>query len=235
VHVSVNSSPPVIRTVIDIPEAILEEYKRNQHQQHGDNEGNRTVAKVAVGVAAIYAAIAALQWCEMYKANQIAGRANKMTQENVANADRPWVGVYGMGMRNFSIGQQPSIEAAFSNSGKTPALDFVYTINVRTGLSEHPSRTPPFQVLSVPIVAPTAPPSRFPLFPNGTSSSSSTFNVTLDEKMIQEFKADKRWIIVKGRIDYNDRFKGSHQTNFCFFYIAQRDVFEGCTQGNSAN
>jgi hypothetical protein len=53
--------------------------------------------------------------------------------------------------------------------------------------------------------------------------------------LLQEFKADQRWLVVKGRITYKDGFSRSHETDFCFFYYATRDVFEGCTQGNSAN
>src|SRR5271167_1618064 len=48
-------TPPVVRAVIDVPEAVLEEYRRNNKNQNRDNTSSHSIAKGALIAAIIYA------------------------------------------------------------------------------------------------------------------------------------------------------------------------------------
>jgi hypothetical protein len=121
---------PVARTVIDIPDAVLQAFERYQEAQNRDNQRNRTIAKWAVAGAWIYAAIALFQWCAMRhtlnetrEANSLARRAQSQTEDILRETERPWIGMQSVRFSNFTINQKPSVSVEFNNSGKGPALD----------------------------------------------------------------------------------------------------------------
>lgn len=127
-----NGAAPVTRTIIDVPDSVIQEYYRNQKEQRRDNRKNRTIAWLAVAGAWIYAAIAAFQWCAMRTANtQNAG--------NFVASQRPYVSI---GTKDGTLGNFSEIANAqgkltvflhFHNGGNLPASRFNVQLFAATG------------------------------------------------------------------------------------------------------
>ena len=77
---------PITRAVVDIPDSILQEYRRSSEQTHRDNKGNTRIAGWAVKVAAIYTSIAAIQSC-------LSCQANRLTRDQFQAVQRPYVSI----------------------------------------------------------------------------------------------------------------------------------------------
>jgi hypothetical protein len=187
------------------------------------------------GLTFVYVHYSGRQWQAAQEANRIARIANGITQENVANADRPWVGLSAAALTNFNVGQQPTLSLTFLNSGKTPALNFYSTVDLRLVLGSPPSRTPPTGSLTWPIMEPTTTASRSAVFPNTTIGSTNISGWALDNVQFENIKSGHTWLVFKARLRYEDTNKRAHETDVCAFYDPSINVFHTCAQGNSAS
>jgi hypothetical protein len=110
---------PVTRTLIDIRDSIIEELHSNQKQEHADHKSNRTIAIIAVVVAAGYALVTLLLWCE-------AREANDLSRQNAIASERPWLGPFAGTIEDFAEGKTPTVEIFIQNFGKSPALNIEF-------------------------------------------------------------------------------------------------------------
>ncbi len=112
-----SSAPPIARTIIEIPESILQEYRRDQKKQHRDNRKNRTIAWLAVVGAWFYATVTTFQYCEM----KTATTAAKNSADSSFASVRAWLDIADWSVPepewiNKGIGKK------LANVGKTSAL-----------------------------------------------------------------------------------------------------------------
>ncbi len=82
---------------------------------------------IGLGVLIAYTTFAALQWCQMKRATDLAQKANgdAWTLANRANqtaidSERPWVGTT-FTIQDWTVGRAPVAHVAFVNSGRRPA------------------------------------------------------------------------------------------------------------------
>lgn len=112
-----------LRTIVDIPESILKEYRAYQKQTHRENRTAQYLALAAVLGAWIYAGIAALQWCQMRQATVATQRAAEAAKESADAAMagvRPWL-VNENIITIEMVDGRPEISVHYRNMGKTPA------------------------------------------------------------------------------------------------------------------
>jgi hypothetical protein len=117
---------PVIRTIIEIPDSIIQEYRRNNEEQKSENRKNHTIAIWAVAGAWIYATIALFQWCEMRKTVREQITANGIATENLRTTERAYIV-----MKSPTEGtNQGRLVLRIMNTGRLPASEINTTIYV---------------------------------------------------------------------------------------------------------
>jgi hypothetical protein len=224
-----SGATPVTRAIIEIPDSIIQEYRTNQQQQKRDNKINRWIAISAVAGAWIYAAIAVFQLIAMRHANQLIETAQGLTQETIANADRPWVGIYKMTPINFGVGQRVGAHLVLLNSGKTPATH-LHTEPDVTITERYPVDSPPRGVWG------GNPSAGGVLFPGQTVDMWPVANNVLTPDQFTRLNEGLTlFVVVSGPITYTDRFGREHSTKFCAYLDYATKAFVACQNGNSAD
>jgi hypothetical protein len=109
---------PVTRTIVEIPDAILEEYRADKKQNDRDNRKTRNIAIFAVIGAWIAALVAGIQSYEMIKTT----KANELAANAAAAATAAWI-IFEAAEYRGMTGNRAIFYVALKNVGKTPALD----------------------------------------------------------------------------------------------------------------
>lgn len=110
-----SGSTPVIRTIIEIPQSVMDEYRRAQQAENREHSKNRTVAWWAVFGAFTYALIAGYQSCLMRETEQIAVLNNRpVLYENGVKATE-----------KTPDGIPSKVRVRFRNFGKSLAVGIV--------------------------------------------------------------------------------------------------------------
>src|SRR6266849_2671954 len=128
-----NRIPPITRTIVEISDSTLEEYRTNQKQQYRENKINRGIAIAAVLGAWLYAAIAAFQWAAMLNSNNL----TKIATENAAHAfrmsERAWIGFKYQHPILVNGREVAIVSSVYVNAGKSPATHVKTMIRLRVG------------------------------------------------------------------------------------------------------
>jgi len=222
------------RFEFDIPQT-----ERSHEKRHDEEEGRSknlghdlrrrlreatfVVEVVGVALLCVYATIAALQWRELKKTNDLTIAANARTLEAVVDYDRPWLGVHHIDALELAPGKKMGGNLTLLNSGQTPAL--------HTGVVTHAVMARPGEEAS----AKGTPENAQVVFPNMDFRIEAKTDSELSAEDVEAIKARTKFLMLVGHFVYQDRLKRSHETYFCAVYDAENNNFGPCKGGNEAN
>lgn len=218
--------PPIARTVIEVPDSILQTYRTYRKQQERENKISRWIAIAAVAGAWIYASITAFQLCATREANTIARNAVKQTQDIMQAADRSWIGVDTVEMKNFEMGKVIRARIRVKNSGNTTALKVVHK-SYTTFVEEIPESPPN-------LTFPISHQSEIVLTPNQTMDIPVPGKRILSTDEFNNVENGKWIVVVWSEVIYTDRFFTTGKTTLCYYYVPKEAVFYTCAKGNDA-
>ena len=163
---------------------------------------------------------------EMRRANKNTESAQTETAKTWFIENRPWVGIQRAAMLDFGTDRPARVYAIVTNTGRTIATD----ATIIGGAWIRNTKDPPKgAVEKTPIL--TGP---MPVLP--AMSSEIRF---ASEKVGADIKAaikdTKKFLVVAGRVTYRDTTGGWHRTDFCIFYVPDRDTTAFCPTDNYAD
>jgi hypothetical protein len=162
-----------------------------------------------------------------------AEKGAQIAQESFYVGDRPYVFAGYMMIEKFEAGVKPKITVVFSNTGKTPALDFKFAAKASISPEPSPKKDMPRHGV---VFEPTLPnfPGSISTLPAGERMGAPIEReVTLDKTTIEEIKSRKKFLFVYGLAFYKDGLGKPHELRFCSFYIPSEDMFAPCSEFNS--
>jgi hypothetical protein len=197
------NTPPIARTIIEIPDSVVQEYRTNQKENQRENKINRRIAIAAVVGAWIYAAIAVFQWCEMRA-------ANRETTQTLHVNERAFLYCQSVTITGGNAGEQNQhyVYQVFSNSGLTQAR----RVKASFGISEAKG------VTNVQYEMPETKSymenndTRFNIIPTKETGGVVT---TIDGDVVDRLQHLTSGLIVYGTIRYCDIFGDPHVTRYC--------------------
>ncbi len=211
-----SGSAPVVRAIIEIPDAIIQEYRRNNQEQERENSKNRTIAKWALAGAWIYAAIAVFQWCATRQANAL---TRKLVQGTVA----PLV-ICSVDAQRV-VPRELTVEVVCPNSGLTIADDVNGTVTITsekfpegTVLAHHSYQ---FGGKGV-VIQPHEPEPKKWTYPLEGFSEAEEMPRIINWQEI---------IIADGSVNYSDRIGGTVTRPFCQVYANYTILFPDYHEG----
>jgi hypothetical protein len=149
---AVRNPPQPSPVIVSYDEKTTTDTKTQQSRQYQMQKSIRNWTSAAVLAAIVYASIAALQWCEMQRANGLAQKANQDAWTLADNAnqtaiysERPWVGI-NIAIQNWTDDKTRKAVIVFTNSGRRPAK----TTLVQSGSHDFKSfpPNPPYELHS---------------------------------------------------------------------------------------
>jgi hypothetical protein len=138
--------------------------------------------------------------------------------------ERAWVGIDSLSIGPLRSSEPLSVVATIRNSGRSPALDVVISLNTKIVLKDGdgPAQRPPCTGCT-----------RSVLLPNGSLNvAADTTEGRLTASSLDRITSGLDNITVSGRIDYRDADGGAHQTLACFIYQPRASAFSACPTGN---
>ena len=211
-------SPPLeVRAIVHTPEGVQAEQREYQTKQ-GRYQGRNLIATWAgVFVVAAYTTFAALQWCQMRRATNLAQKANDdawtladRANRTAVGAERPWIGVQ-FAVRDWEPNKSPSTSGYFINSGRRPAKVTLVAFD------HHDYRVFPkdplyhryaTDVKSVALIV-----------PGGNVSNTQPLE-RLDDARIHELELRRQTLFIYATIEYEDVLTNvKHWTHACWQYL----------------
>ena len=169
------------------------------------------------GAVVIYATIAALQWCQMKGANDLAQKANadawmlaNRANRTAINSERPWIGAT-LGTKDWEIPKVPIAVIYFINSGHRPAK--VTRVCFDKGDYQVFPDSPPCHAHKTDIASTVL------IVPNGTVTN------TQPEEQFTQARSDylglrQKTFYIYASIDYEDVLThAKHWTHACWQYF----------------
>jgi len=212
-----NSRPEtqqIIGAIENVARSVVGQAQANRDESSSDNRKNRRVAWVAVVVAFIYALVAALQWFEFRRSNELTRQALNETRRSNELTLRAWV-VFKSSDGPVNIGKEIKNRARlnFENVGKLPANN----ISVQKGhevLSKGTDFPELWDYTSTPSEAAGA------LGPGHRLVTD--FDFALSVGQLASINAGESVLYLHGEIRYDDGFRAIRSTTFCGFYDPTR-------------
>ncbi len=227
---------PVARSVIEIPQSVLDEYRTNQKKQKRDNKKNPHIARAAVWGAFIYAAIAVFQWLEMNKTvtqtQELVKSANiqveKMIESNRTNREaltsvqRAFITAGNMAVGRFVDSNKVTkfqFFAQWENSGVTPTRRAIQHVSYKPDVKPLPKN------FSYPDLWSEEEPKKNVPFIFGPKQSIFSSQFLIDPVIIEAVKSRKLHLYFWGWLRYFDIFENTpeHITRFCREYFVDGD------------
>jgi len=225
--------------VPDTPPASFDEQKAKTHRKER-REKVRFAAELIVGFFVIlYTLVSAALWLTARNANRIANQSVTNADMNFRRDERAWMAFkFVEGNLTFTLNKSFLVPTELVNVGKTPAknvhgnivvgvfkggepLDFTYT-------SGHANYK---------IMAGT-------IFPNGKIVESfeaikhgqeRAEAIIFARPLKDELFSCRSFIVVHGRIEYDDIFGRSHWTTYCRYVLHTEAISEECTRYNDTD
>jgi hypothetical protein len=138
--------------------------------------------------------------------------------------ERAWVGIDSLSIGPLRSSEPLSVAATIRNSGRSPALDVVISLNskIMPNNGEGPAQRP--QCTDCP---------RLVLLPNAARNiTADTSEGRLTAASLDRITSGLDNITLSGRIDYRDADGGAHKTLACFIYQPRISAFSACPTGN---
>jgi hypothetical protein len=230
-------APPITRTVIEIPETVLQEYRASRKQQDRESNITRRIALAAALSAWVYAGIATFQWCimrsqliAMQKSTDAAKEANQIARDALASGGWPWVGLSGVQPVGFAVGGDTGVQLYFFNSGRTPALRGEHETYI--DLTHEQPIGPPETTTAIPTKGGVV------LFPQQPAQHVGvTLHNALTSQQLSDMGSGELWLRFWGIVTYHDREGCSHHTWFCGYVDARAPGGQPktCPHGNDAD
>jgi hypothetical protein len=205
-----SGSSPVVRPVIEIPEAVLQEYRANQKAQARETKKYHRLTRWAVIGAWFYAFIAGFQ---------------------LYSSERALIGVTSSQMRVYAEGKPVEVSSAFNNVGRTPATHCIMRNGVYfadkgalvnwDNVAPAPSWSDIHRT-SMPII-----PGSLYHFPTATIGP---LTADLEKQLTDGTKV----IVVLTAADYLDQFFIVHRLRSCEMYYLKTSEFLFCKNNNKA-
>jgi hypothetical protein len=201
---------PIIRPVIEIPEAVLQEYRANNKAQARETKKYHRLTRWAVIGAWFYAFIAGFQ---------------------LYSNERPYIGVTSSQMRLYAEDKAVEVSSVFSNVGRTPATHFiprngVYFADKGTVVDWDTVAAPASWSQIHQTAMPVLPGSLYH-FPTATKEP---LTADLQKQIIDGTKV----IVVLTAADYLDQFLIIHRVRSCETYYPKTSEFLFCKNNNKA-
>jgi hypothetical protein len=144
-------------------------------------------------------------------------KALKATIDNFHLEQRAWVSPAGIRKTPNEV-----IEIRFKNTGRTPAIRQISARGQTTDITTIPN------VDKEPVGAPRA---------NNAPDGTKLMQIPLDAGSIQTFASKQRGVFIYGTVFYNDVFRESHWTQWCYEMITTPNSveFETCPTHNDSD
>lgn len=173
----------------------------------------------------VYAYITHGQLVEMRRATVAATKSANAATTSLHLDQRAWIGPAQRGDFQWKIGDQMRFPSRIVNTGKTPAIAVEsVTTSTTMSLEEMPEFTyepgtghPTIHNRSAILYGSGSNPITFdlPVYKKGTRSGEI---LKLTPTLLAEMQSKKSFILIYGRITYQDVFGVGHWTNFCSIY-----------------
>ncbi len=220
---------PFLRTPVEIPDAILKEYRASQEKGHRENKINRWIAIAAVAGAWLYAGIAVFQWCEMRE-------TNSTSQNTLHQAYRPWITIEivdniaevtdrMLGPGTYTAGYEAVgavAHAVAKNAGTSPAIHGFTQGSISTGATADMVAQENADCEAADAIQRTnlgLHNTGYVVFPD---EHSHPFDLAMSRK--RSDLTDKNYLV--GCTVYTDQYGTNHHTRFCFRWIEPKNTTE---------
>jgi hypothetical protein len=205
-----SGSAPVVRTIAEIPEAVLQEYRANQKAQGRQTKHYVYLTLLAVVGAWGYALIALVQ---------------------LYSSERAYIGVTSSQMRVYAEGKPIEVSSIFNNVGRTPATHVIIRDGVyfaAKGASVDWTKVAPTPSWSeVHQTGLTILPGLPYHFPTATKDP-------LTADLAKQVNDGTAVIVVLSAADYLDQFLIIHRLRSCETYIVKSGEFLFCKDNRKA-
>jgi hypothetical protein len=160
----------------------------------------------------------------------------QVASESFYIGDRPYVFAGNMVIEKFDVGVKPRIGVVFTNSGKTPAIDFRFAGKASIGREPSPAKDSPSGVCCFEPTLKQLPTGSLTTLPAGEKVAAVIeLEGELDKATIDDIKDGKRFLFVYGIASYKDGLGKPHDLKFCSLYLHSMEMFAPCTEFNSTN
>lgn len=240
---------PITRTIVNIPQSILDEYRRNQNQENASERANRTIATWAVAGAFLLAVIRIWQAC-------LSRQANRDSQNGLELSERPWVGpsTTATVARPLTHDHAMLAKLCVTNTGHSPGVDMniaglMIPGDSPTAFGEFPrwlNNTDCDEESRMEQLIPKGQnvvvlgQSSITIFPNSEFCSSKPSTIPVGDDKSSDARVDKvlagtNTLYLSGCILYDDTLGKHHWTSFCQFYDVKSNSFGLCPIHNSTD
>lgn len=220
-----NDAPPIAGAVVEIPEAILQEYRASRKQQNRESRITRWIAVAAALSAWVYAGIATFQWCAMQSQLKETRAAIKLSRKELQISKRPWIVVTAVTTDTpFTPGREWRTKVWLKNTGDTPALGF--SASVYPQVIPFRKTAPPCEYASDK--------SLFTFGPGVERHYDAIFGPqpqAVNERIMKD--PPEQTMYICGMATYRDILSCYHWTLFCAFYDVQTGIFTACPEGDA--
>jgi len=202
-----SSSSPILRSVIDIPQTVIDEFNRQDREQARREEKQIFWNRLGVFAVIAYGAVAFVTWLALLNSNSInrvAATSAKDSADAAIGANRAWI--VPSTNRTWMVTGTLAFEFDWINAGKTPAVhireteDFIYDrkANIKQGCERY-SPYKGGQGFFMPFVM-----------------ANESFAITPMLPM-EWVKATTTWVAIHGCVTYVDVLTNRERsTEFCF-------------------
>jgi hypothetical protein len=139
-------------------------------------------------------------------------------------SERAWVGIESLSIGPLRSSEPLSVMATIRNSGRSPALDVVVSLNTQVVPKDGngPAQRPPCTDCA-----------RLVLLPNGSLNvAPDSTEGMLTSQSVDRITSGLDNVTLSGRIDYRDADGRAHETLACFVYKPRASTFSACLAGN---
>jgi hypothetical protein len=218
----------VVHRIIAFDDKTVSDVRADSDRQHSTQNSIKLATWCAVVAAIIYASIAAYQGCEMRRATRATEKA-AIAAKNSANISkqtmhvdqRPWMNVI-VGQTPLQDGSPIVMQVRIINSGKTPAFNVqgLVIINLLKETEEPDFNYAPGIHPKYSINAGTAIPNvpndlSWPVLPKRVPENKPIKPILTTKAIRDGIQSGNLYIVVHGRITYDDIFGVGHWIKFC--------------------
>lgn len=236
---------------VQIPPALIEEYRASDKQKHRLEKKRYRIEKLTLYALVIYASVAAVQARQMIRANQFTERAveqskraadaavsaNQIAERNAAASletarqeQRAWLGPKDVRLVTLEVGKRVGAAVLITNTGRTIAKKS--KLQIVLWFSPRPLNIAEFAV-SKDRPSGSGPRSVSVIFPNLEMVLPVASLVPATAEDVSAIDAGRIHVYLFGELEYFDIFDRKHTTLFCGFLDNRR--FAACPEYNDAN
>jgi hypothetical protein len=232
--INIDSAPP---TPPPSEEQKAKDYRTEKREQ------NRFVVECIVAFfVTVYTVVSICLWIATKRANEISRQGVADADRNFKRDERAWMAFEFVGGNvTFTIDKPFLIPTKTLNSGKTPAKNVRGNVVVGVFKKGEPldfDYTPGHRNANYRIEAGT-------IFPNGfidesfqgmrTGKNGMAEAILLHKPLWEEIRTGQSFIIVHGKITYQDVFGTEHWTTYCRYVTNPSFISDECTRFNDTD